>query len=81
MYILTDYTRNNTITNFPCTALLCTAEGSDITVLSNGRLKTSNGKLKGLGEKQAPLPVITSRIKYQHISNLNLSIPYECAKM
>jgi len=59
MYILTDYARNNTVTNFPCSALLCTTAGSDITVLSNGAMVTGNGKLKGLGEKPAPLPVVT----------------------
>jgi len=42
---------------------------------------TGNGKLKGLGEKPATLPVVTSRTKNQHISNWDLSIPYECAKM
>jgi hypothetical protein len=44
-------------------------------------MMTGNVKLKGLGEKPAPLPAVTSRTKYQHISNLDMSIPYECAKM
>jgi len=42
---------------------------------------TGKGKLKGLGDKPALLPVVTSRTKYQHISSWDLSIPYERAKM
>jgi hypothetical protein len=41
---------------------------------------TGNGKLKGLAEKPAPLPAVNSRTKHQHISNWDLSVPYECAK-
>ena len=42
---------------------------------------TGNGKLKGLADKPTPLPVVTSITKYQHISNRDLSITNECAKM
>jgi hypothetical protein len=38
---------------------MCTVGGSDITVLSKGGMVTGNGKLKGLGEKAATLPVVT----------------------
>jgi hypothetical protein len=44
-------------------------------------MMTGNGKLKGLAEKHTPLPVVTSRTKYQHISSRDLSITNECAKM
>jgi hypothetical protein len=43
-------------------------------------MMTGNGKLKGLGEKPAALPVVTSRTKYQHISNWDRNITYECTK-
>jgi hypothetical protein len=43
-------------------------------------MMTGNGKLKGFGEKPAPLPVVTSRTRYQHISNWDLSITYECVR-
>jgi hypothetical protein len=49
--------------------------------MSNGGMVTGNGKLKGRGDKPAPMPVVTSRTKYQHISNLDMSIPYERTKM
>jgi len=42
---------------------------------------TGNRKLKGRADKPAALPVVTSITGYQHISNCDLSIPYECAKM
>jgi len=42
---------------------------------------TGNEKLKGLADKPTPLPVFTSRTKYQHISFRDLSITNECAKM
>jgi len=61
--------------------LLYTAGGGDITILSNGGMVTGNGKLKGLGEKPAALPVVTSITRHQHTSNCDLSIPCECAKM
>jgi len=37
-------------------------------------------KLKGLADKPAPLPVVSSRTKYQHISNRDLSITNGCAR-
>jgi hypothetical protein len=51
MYFLTDYARNKK-NNFACSALLCTAGGSDITVLSNGGMVTGNGKLRDLEKNQ-----------------------------
>jgi len=44
-------------------------------------MMTGNGKLKGLADKPTALTDFTSRTKHQHISNRDLSVTNECAKM
>jgi hypothetical protein len=66
---------------FTCSALLYTAGGSDSRYWATVEWWLAMEKLKWFADKSTPLPVVSSRTKYQHTSNSDLSITNECAKM
>jgi hypothetical protein len=74
MHILTHCVRHK---HSAWNTLLYTSGGTDIKVWSNGGMLTSMAELKKHGQKPSPLPVVTWSTKFQHISNLESSIPYE----